>query len=282
MSNTDSNILNKRQAIKFLGLDTKTFDNYFKGAGEFDCEPRVGKSKFLFDKKKLDSWLEKFKWRTIVLDKNDYVQCLDFALAMHFRGYVASDFGTGRQREFGQKLTNWVKGQLGEVAVKKFFKNHFGAEVELDFDLHEEIVPQDIIGIKENGRMRSPKIGVGIKSSKPKNAYLILGSNEIERTERKSDAYIYSRVYIPDDHLLRITKAAITKLVQGQRHYNRYIRNIPDFSDIPCEIAGWCWTNELEKVSGIPGQSFDGYRFVRQSGKLYKNKKDWQKLINSL
>jgi len=45
---------------------------------------------------------------------------LDFALAQHFRGYVLSDWGTARQREFGQKITNWVKGQLAESAVKKF------------------------------------------------------------------------------------------------------------------------------------------------------------------
>lgn len=46
---------------------------------------------------------------------------------------MQSDFGTGRQREFGQKITNWVKGQLGEVAVKKFLKREFNLDVELDF-----------------------------------------------------------------------------------------------------------------------------------------------------
>jgi len=283
MNNAESNLLNKKQAIEFLGLDAKAFANYFQYAEEFSSEPRAnGHGWFYFDKSKLSAWLENFKWRTVTLNKEDYAQCLDFALAMHFRGYVTSDFGTGRQREFGQKLTNWIKGQLGEVAVRKFFKSEFNAEVELDFNLRDEIVPQDIISIKDAGHMRPPKIGVGIKSSKPKNAYLILGSNEIERNERKSDAYIYCRVYIPDDHLLRVTKAAVMALVQGQRHYDRYMQNIPDFADMPCEIAGWCWTNELEKVSSIPGQPFDGFRFVRQSGKLYKSKEKWQKLINSL
>lgn len=113
-------ILSKIEAIKLSGLDEKTFENYFKNADEFDCLPREGKSKFLFDEDKLKKWRENYEWRTVSLDFDDYALCLDFALAQHFRGYVLSDWGTGRQREFGQKITNWVKGQLGEVAVKKF------------------------------------------------------------------------------------------------------------------------------------------------------------------
>ncbi len=50
-----------------------------------------------------------------------------------------SDWGTARQREFGQKITNWVKGQLAEVAVKKFFKKEFNVDVELDFRIYDEI-----------------------------------------------------------------------------------------------------------------------------------------------
>jgi len=114
-------------------------------------------------------------WRTVDLNKDDYALCLDFALAQHFRNYVQSDFGTGRQREFGQKITNWVKGQLGEVAVKKFLKREFNVDIELDFDIRDKIVLQDITAVKENGKMRTPKIGIGIKSSKPKSAFLVLG-----------------------------------------------------------------------------------------------------------
>src|SRR3989344_3443364 len=116
-------ILPKKQAVEFLGLDEKTFDNYFKNAKEFSCIKRNGKKgRFLFDKSCLQEWADGIKWRMVELDKDDYALCLDFALAQHFRVYVLSDFGSGRQREFGQKITNWVKGQLGEVAVKKFFK----------------------------------------------------------------------------------------------------------------------------------------------------------------
>ena len=45
-------ILTKKEAIKFLGLDDKTFDNYFRNADEFDCLARQnGRGRFLFEQK---------------------------------------------------------------------------------------------------------------------------------------------------------------------------------------------------------------------------------------
>ncbi len=208
--------------------------------------------------------------------------CLDFALAQHFRGYVLSDWGTARQREFGQKITNWVKGQLAEVAVKKFLKREFDIDIELDFRIYDEIVPQDIIGIKESGKQREPKVGVGIKSSKPKSAYLVLSENEIIREDRCSDIYIFCRPDIPDDHLLRITKKRIMEVVKNQQHYSKYKNEMPEFENIFCEIVGWCKINELEKVTSIPGQEFTGVRYVKKSGELHKDKESWQKFIKLL
>ena len=278
------NVLSKLDAIKFLGLDEKTFDNYFKNADEFVCVPREnGRGRYLFEEEELTRWKQEHEWRTVKLNFEDYALCLDFALAQHFRGYVLSDWGTARQREFGQKITNWVKGQLGEVAVQKFLKKYFDLEVELDFDIYTTIVPQDIIGVFKSGRMRKSKLGVGIKSSKPKSAYLVLGQNEINLPERRSDVYIYCRPDIPDDHLLRVTKDLIIKAVKDKPHFSKYKDLLPDFSDIPCEIAGWCRPDDLEEVSSIPGQTFDnGTRFVKKSGLLRRSKDDWKRLIKML
>lgn len=279
-----TSILTKKEAIEFLSLDKKLFENYFEKACEFDClERKNGRGRFFFNKENLERWLKDCKYRTVELDISDYRLCLDFALAQHFRGYVISDFGTARQREFGQKITNWVKGQLGEVAVRKFFEKEFGIKVELDFNIYNEIVPQDIIGVIENGKRREPKTGVGIKSSKPKSAYLILGENEIDLKERRSDFYIYCRPDIPDDHLLRITKNEIIKAVEKQPHYSKYKDIIPGFTNIKCEIAGYCSIDELEKVNEIPGQKFDnGFRYVKKSGLLHRTREDWEKLIKKL
>ncbi|HUV47040.1 MAG TPA: hypothetical protein VMW29_02800 [Candidatus Bathyarchaeia archaeon] len=278
-----NNKLTKRQAIEFLNLDEKVFDNYFRNAGEFAPLPRGGdRGRFYFDKGMLQEWLDNYKYRSIELNIEDYKMCLDFALAQHFRGYVLSDWGTARQREFGQKLTNWIKGQLAEVAVQKFFENEFGCRVELDFGIHDEIVPQDIIAVEEKNKKREPKIGVGIKSSKPKSAYLVLGENEITISERKSDVYIFCRPDIPDDHLLRITKNRIEELVKNQQHFQSYKDDIPRFENVYCEIAGWADIDELEKVKSIPGIDFNGWRYVKKTGLLHKSKKDWEKLIKRL
>lgn len=274
--------LSKKEALEYTGLDKKSFDNYLS-AFEFACLERNGaRGRFYFDQDVLAQWMKDRTWRTVELNKDDYALCLDFALAQHFRNYVTSDFGTGRQREFGQKLTNWIKGQLGEVAVQKFFKDKFNFDVELDFDLHDEIVPQDIVKINEKGKKRDPKIGVGIKSSKPKNVFLVLGENEIRRPERRSDVYIYCRPDIPDDHLLRITKSAVQKIVQGRPHYENYKKHMPEFSNIPCEVVGWCHYNDLEEAKEIPGQTFDGLRFVKASGKLKNTPADWEKLVKMI
>jgi hypothetical protein len=259
-------VLSKKEAVNFLGLDEKTFNNFFKNADEFKSIPRKNeRGRFIFEEKALKQWLDGYKWRTVQLDSGDYALCLDFALAQHFRGYVLSDWGSARQREFGQKITNWIKGQLAEVAVKKFFKNEFGIDVELDFRIYEDIVPQDIIGVIENGKKRDPRIGVGIKSSKPKSAFLILNENEVNLKERRSDVYIFCRPNIPDDHLLRITRDKIIEVVKNQQHYPSYKNDIPEFADIPCEIAGWCYVNELKKKEArlIPGlEEATGFRYV--------------------
>lgn len=274
--------LSKKEALAYVGLDDKSFMNYL-GAGEFSClERNNGRGRYYFDSENLDCWKALRDSNTVKLTKDDYALCLDFALAQHFRNYVMSDFGTGRQREFGQKITNWVKGQLGEVAVKKLFKDKYNCDVDLDFEIHDEIVPQDIISVTENGQTRTPRVGVGIKSSKPKNVYLVLGENEINRGERRSDVYVYCRPDIPDDHLLRVTKEAVINIVKSKPHFSRYHEHIPDFADISCEVVGWCKYEELRQTNKIPGQEFDGTRFVIESGKLRRRPEDWQELINLL
>lgn len=276
-------ILTKVQAIEFLGLDEKIFENYFQNAAEFNCLPREGgRGRFRFDKEELRNWLDSFNSRTVELTIDDYALCLDFALAQHFRGYVLSDWGTARQREFGQKITNWVKGQLAEVAVKKFLAEKFSFHVELDFEIHDQIVPQDITEVTVAGVTRPPRLGVGIKSSKPKSAYLVLGANEVTLKGRRSDVYVLCRPEIPDDHLLRLTRETIIRVVQSQPHYSSYKDMIPSFENILCEVAGYCWRDDLEQVNNIPGQEFDGVRYVKKSGLLHRSNSDWTQLLARL
>jgi hypothetical protein len=199
-------ILKRKEAVDFLKIDSKVFDNFFKNASEFDALPRDGgRGLFKFDQDSLQNWKNNYEWRTVELGLNDYKLCLDFAL-----------------------------------------------------------------------------VGIGIKSSKPKSAYLILGEKEVTLPERQSDIYVYCRVDIPDDHLLRIARDDIISAVKGGPLYNNYKNEMPYFSDIKCEIAGWCTFDDLETVTSIPGQTFDSVRKVKQSGRLKRSKQDWEKLISLL
>ena len=65
-------------------------------------------------------------------------------------------------------------------------------------------------------------------------------------------------------------------------YYNSYKDNMPEFANIPCEIVGWCRYTDLEKVKEIPGQTFDGTRFVKASGKLRNTLDDWAKLAKMI
>jgi len=273
--------LTRREAIEFLKLDEKVFDNFFRSAREFEPLPRPNnRGRFYFNQKLLMEWKKDYESRLFTLTKQDYAKCVDFALAMHFRGYVLSDWGTGRQREFGQKISNWVKGQLGEIGLKYFCNERLGIDIELDFDMHDKIVPQDVLSIIENGKKRKPSNKIGVKASKPKSAFLVLSPNEVELDERKSDVYIFTRVALPDDHLLRIGSNEIKKLVEGQKHYELYEKFIPSFSPIQVEVCGFAQINDLEVVTGIPGQEFDSNRYVKKSGHLNRKLEDWKKVFS--
>ena len=84
-------------------------------------------------------------------------------------------------------MSNWVRGQLGEIGVQYFCQSILKLDIELDFDMHEEIVPQDVLFISQDGPKHKPKNKIDIKSSKPKSAYLVLSPNEVELDKRKSD-----------------------------------------------------------------------------------------------
>jgi hypothetical protein len=274
----------KSEAMKLLGLNDKQFENFYKVAEEFHPLPRRRPSERIrFNRKALLAWKNDYDSRMITLTKGDYLECLDFAMAQHFRGYVLSDWGSARQREFGQKITNWVKGQLGEIAFKKYMKAKFGVRLELDFEIHDEIVPQDVTSVSKNGReWRKPRMKVAIKSSKPKSAFLVLSPNEVELPNRSSDIYVYCRPDLDDDHLLRITSKTVSRQLRNERHYRTYSGNVPSFREVPCEIAGFAFKRELKRVDSIPGQDFDGWRYVIESGRLHRSSKDWKGLANSL
>ena len=161
--------------------------------------------------------------------------------------------------------------------------------LELDFDLHKEIVPQDIIGIKEGSTFRNPKTKVAIKATKFQNSYLILGTADVEPENRKSDIYILTRIDLPDDHLLRIAKDELEELLKKQKHFDSYKDKLSGFEPIPCEVVGFAYRRELEKIDNteqlakiLGTRNPSGARYVKVAGKLRDSIEEWAKIAEKL
>ena len=84
--------------------------------------------------------------------------------------------GIRGQRTEVQAADDVILGILAEHAIKNLMEKKFKTRIKLDEEVHpEHITPQDFDQIEKNGKFRAPRLGVGIKASKMKNAYLVLG-----------------------------------------------------------------------------------------------------------
>jgi len=272
--------LNKIEAIKYLGISAKDFDNYFKLSKEIKGFKRG--VRWFFDKSFLKDWLLMRKERTVYLDLSEYEKCFEFAIKMVYGGL--SLHGIRGERSEVQAADDVILGILAEHAIKKFLKKKFGIEIKLDEEVHTAyITPQDFIAIKDKNNFRKPKLGVGVKASKMKNAYLVLGSNEAEFKERKSDVYIFARVGLPTDHLFRILRDhSFFKNVKDALEKDGLSRKINTFEDVPVWICGFVYYDELEKVTEIPNQKFDGHRYVKSVAKMHNSDKEWEGMLKKL
>ena len=283
---------NKRQAFEYLDIPEKHFDNYFKGSQEIQGK-KIGRN-WCFKKKDLDAWAKLKKDRTFYLTLEEYEKCFEFAIKMVYGGLSLN--GIRGQRTEVQGADDVILGILAEHAVKKLLEKKFGVQIKLDEDVHTaNITPQDIHLIKDKNIFRTPKLGVGIKASKTKSSFLVLGANEVLFENRKSDVYIFARVGLPSDHLFRILREhSFFGKVRKFLEENEGFKKIEKLEQIPVWICGYVFYSELEKVTEIPGQKFTGkkgkdgeedepgYRYVKSVKFMHNSDDDWNKLIKKL
>ncbi len=275
------NKLTKRQAIDFLEIPEKDFKNYFEFSKEIQGE-KIG-SRWYFDKIKLSEWKKLKEERTVRLTMAEYETCFEFAIKMVYGGLSLN--GIRGQRTEVQAADDVILGILAEHAIKNLLEKRFKTKIKLDEEVHpEHITPQDFDQIEKKGKFRTPKLGVGIKASKMKNAYLVLGANEVEFPERRSDVYVFARVGLPSDHLFRILRDhSFFGKVRKFFETNDRFKKIEKLGNIPIWICGFAYVGELDKVTAIPGQEFsNGHRYVKSVGKLHNSDKDWMDLISKL
>jgi len=276
----DNNLLKKREAIEYLGITDGEFKNYHESSKEINGE-QINR-RWYFNKNKLKEWKELKEKRTIDLTVKEYETCFEFAIKMVYGGLSLN--GIRGQRTEVQAADDVILGILAEHAVKRFLVDKFSIEILLDEAVHpEEITPQDFDQIKDGDIFRRPKLGVGVKASKFKNAYLVLGSNEVELKERRSDVYIFARVGLPSDHLFRILRDhSFFGNVRRFLDENINFKKILKLEKIPVWICGFAYMDELEKVNSIPGQEFTGHRYVKSVAKLHNSDSEWESLIEKL
>jgi hypothetical protein len=277
----ESEILKKSEAIDYLKLAEKTVNKYHQFSKEIKGYKK--NRRWYFKKSDLDEWEKTRQSRTVILSLTEYERCFEFALKMVYGGLALH--GIRGKRSEVQATDDVILGILAEHAIKKFLKKQFNTEIELDEGVHtSQITPQDFHKIFDGKSFRPSKLGVGVKASKLKNAYLVLGSNEVERVERKSDVYIFARVDLPSDHLFRILRDhSFFKGISTFLKSTEGFRELKELKEIPVTICGITYLDDLEKVTEIPGQKFDnGHRYVKSVGKMLNSDKDWNELIKKL
>ncbi len=274
--------ITRKQAIEFLAIPEKDFDNYFKNSGEIKGAKEG--ARFYFEKDDLIKWNNLKKNRTVNLALKEYEKCFEFAIKMAYSTKASHGTGIRGMRSEVQMADDFILGILAEQGVVKFMKEKFNVDIKLDTEVHpERITPQDFDGIMDKGKWREVKIGVAVKSSKIKSCFNIIPPLEYENPNRKSDVYIFVRVGLPSDHLFRILRDhSFFKNVAEFLEKSEGFRKIKELKEIPIWICGLSFYDELEKVNKIPGQDFDGYRYVKSVANMHNSDVDWEKFIQKL
>jgi len=274
--------LTKKQAIEFLKIPEKNFNNYFSSSREIKGYKKG--SRWYFNEKELSLWEKMRKERTVELAIKEYEECFEFAIKMAYSNKTSHGTRIRGVRSEVQMSDDFILGILAEHGVKKFLKEKFNFEIKLDMEVHpDHITPQDLDGVYKNGALRKAKIGVAIKSSKIKSCFNIIPPIEYENDNRKSDVYIFVRVGLPSDHLFRILREhSFFKSVKDFLENSSEFKKIEELKNIPIWICGFSYFNELEKVTEIPGQKFEGYRYVKSVSKMHNLDSDWNTLISKI
>lgn len=274
-------LITKKEAIEFLNIPEKDFKNYHEFSGELVGNKVRGR--WYFNKSDLTTWKELKENRTIDLSIEEYEKSFEFAIKMVYGGLSLN--GIRGQRTEVQGADDVILGILAEHAIKKFLLEKFETEIKLDEEVHPNVItPQDFDKIKDGDSFRDPNLGVGVKASKMKNAFLVLGANEVELDERKSDVYIFARVGLPSDHLFRILREhSFFGRVREFLDNNENFKKILELDKIPVWIAGFTYVSELERVTSIPGQEFsNGHRYVKSVSNLHNSDEEWRDMISRL
>jgi len=285
-------------------------------SGEIDVESS-GRSSVLVN---IDKWFDKrLMPNTVSIPEKMYKQALYNAFRLIVLGNIAkTDFGSSRQRDFGQMLTDFTRGFLGEAAVKLFFAKRFGVKIDLEereIGDVKQFLPTDIVKVWDKGSARAPKVNFSIKTSKLPSMWLDIAKGQLSH----SDVFCFIKIGLTVNHFAVFLKniGFVEKLVDIGREVgevkksfvdkeiHQLLSAIPDMSPWPAYIAGYVTKKDFEEgelkvtegravpvvISGcgyfgnIKARNVEGLgeigkkKYLACLGNLRWSQKDWEKLI---
>ena len=195
-------------------------------------------------------WLEeKFKPNVVFIDEAGYASmCID-ALKI-LKGTAATDYGSSRQRDFGQMWADMTRGYLAEYAFSKFLKEKFNIESKLGHEKGklEDFLPMDIHKVKIEGEtvFRVPKIKIGIKGTKFNGIWFDIPGNQFKH----SDIHVLVKVGTGRDHLFayfkhisifkdKILQKGIESGLLTSEEASELYNHLPGFQPITAYVVGF-------------------------------------------
>jgi len=184
---------------------------------------------------------------TLLIDKDGYTEmCIDALKTISVQ--VLTDFGTSRQRDFGQAWADTIRGYLGEYALTKFLKKEFNVQTRLAHQrgIAETFYDSDISEVFHNGEWRKPNINIGVKTTKFNGLWLDIAKGQFV----KSNIHVQVKIGGGSTHLfsffkeLSVFKDKILKVgLEGnhltQKESEQIWGDIPKFRNIPAYITGF-------------------------------------------
>lgn len=196
----------------------------------------------------IEHWIEKqLIPNTLLIDKDGYTEmCIDALKTISTQ--VLTDFGTSRQRDFGQAWADTIRGYLGEYAVTKFLDREFSTKTRLAHQrgIAQTFYDSDISEVFSGGVWRKPNLNVGIKTTKFNGLWLDVAKEQFA----KSDIHIQVKIGGGSTHLFsffkelsvfrdKILKVGLDGNYLTQKESDQIWQDIPKFKSIPAYVTGF-------------------------------------------
>lgn len=201
----------------------------------------------------IEAWIDnQFLPNLVIVDQAGYTEmCIDALKTISTQ--KLTDFGSSKQRDFGQAWSDTIRGYLGEFAVKKYFKREFGVETRLAHQrgVASTFYDSDISEIYDRGTWRKTKTFIGIKTAKFNGLWLDVPKEQFA----KSHVHIQVKIGVDQTHLFsffkelsvfrdKILRAGLDGQFLSEQESDQIWNDIPRFTAIPAYVSGFAKRDE--------------------------------------